>query len=218
MSLAKRVFSDTDQKRFASASGDFNPIHVDALQARRTQAGAPVVHGIHLLLFALDSLAAAQPDLPALRSIRAQFSKFIYLDEPVEVVVVKQEPAGVRLNISVDDVPRAKITVSFGDAVETCPDWACGALEPVPHSAVALDCGFEEMLGRSGRLSFQMTEEESVTLFPAATHWLGARRVAALAASTPWLAWSTLACIPSMRNLRSPPAPNQAREGLLLFA
>jgi acyl dehydratase len=55
MSLAERVFTETDQKRFASVSGDYNPMHMDALQARRTQAGAPVVHGINLFLWALPS-------------------------------------------------------------------------------------------------------------------------------------------------------------------
>ena len=49
----KRTFTADDQTRFAQVSGDYNPMHMDALQARRTQAGAPVVHGIHLLLWAL---------------------------------------------------------------------------------------------------------------------------------------------------------------------
>jgi len=61
MSLAERVFTETDQKRFASVSGDYNPMHMDALQARRTQAGAPVVHGINLFLWALDSFAQRLP-------------------------------------------------------------------------------------------------------------------------------------------------------------
>jgi hypothetical protein len=52
-----------------------------------------VVHGIHLLLWALDSLAAAQPGLPPLRSIRAQFNKFVYLNEPADVVMLEQKPA-----------------------------------------------------------------------------------------------------------------------------
>src|SRR5664279_3725495 len=100
MSLAQRKFRPTDQKRFASVSGDHNPMHVDALQARRTLAGAPVVHGIHLLLWALDSLANAQPGLAPLRSLRVQFNKFVYLDERVEVILTQQGPTNARLNIS----------------------------------------------------------------------------------------------------------------------
>src|SRR6266700_6824354 len=111
MKLAQRTFTDADQKRFAAASGDYNPMHTDALQARRTQAGAPVVHGIHLLLWALDSLAAAQPDLPPLRGFRAQFNKFVFLDDLVEAVLTQKGPSGARLAISVDGAPRSKVTI-----------------------------------------------------------------------------------------------------------
>src|ERR1017187_2103326 len=113
--LAQRVFSFADQERFAAVSGDCNPMHVDALMARRTQAGAPVVHGIHLLLWALDSLAAVQPDLASLCSFRVQFNKFVYLNECVDVVLMRQGPTGAQLNISVDGAPRSKVTLNFGD-------------------------------------------------------------------------------------------------------
>jgi hypothetical protein len=170
--------------RFASVSGDHNPMHVDTLQARRTQAGAPVVHGIHLLLWALESLAAAQPELPPLRSLRAQFNKFVYLDEHVEVLLIKQGPASARLAISVDNAPRSKVTVEFGASVVDCPAWSNADLDRVPNSRVPLNLGLEQILGRSGRISFQMTAEDALAMFPAATQWLGAQRIAALAAST----------------------------------
>jgi len=184
MRLAIRAFTYTDQNRFAAISGDHNPMHMDPLQARRTQAGAPVVHGIHLLLWALDSLAAAQPDLPPLRGFRAQFNKFVFLDDPVEAVLTQKGPSGARLAISVDGAPRSKVTIDFGDHVEECPGWFSSALEAIPHSDAALNLSLEEMSGRSGRLSFRMTPEDAAALFPAAVRWLGGHRVAALAATT----------------------------------
>ena len=57
--LTSRTFTEADQMRFADVSGDRNPMHLDALKARRTQAGVPVVHGVHLLLWALDAAARA---------------------------------------------------------------------------------------------------------------------------------------------------------------
>jgi acyl dehydratase/NAD(P)-dependent dehydrogenase (short-subunit alcohol dehydrogenase family) len=182
--LAQRTFSENDQQRFAAVSGDYNPMHLDALLARRTQAGAPVVHGIHLMLWALDSLAASQPDLPALRSVRAQFNKFIYLDEQVEVRLSQQRPTGVRLVIAVGNAPRSKVNLDFGDPMQDCPTWCTPSLERIPFSPQPLNTPFEQMSGRIGRLSFCMTQMDAETFFPAASNWLGAQRVAALAAST----------------------------------
>ena len=115
MRLAQRAFNYSDQRRFASASGDNNPMHVDMLLARRTQAGAPVVHGMNLLLWAFDSLAAALPDLPMLRGFAAQFYNFVHLGETVHADLIQQGPACARLNISVDNVPRSRITLHFGE-------------------------------------------------------------------------------------------------------
>jgi NAD(P)-dependent dehydrogenase (short-subunit alcohol dehydrogenase family) len=184
MSLAQRRFAYADQTQFASVSGDYNPMHLDALQARRTQAGAPVVHGIHLLLWALDSLAAAQPNMPPMRKLRAHFSKFIYLEDNVEVVLADQTSSRVRLNVSVDGAPRSKVSIDFGEPSQDCSDWSDPSLEVVPFSNTALDLTLEQIANRSGRLSFVVTSEDASALFPAATRWLGAQRVAAIAATT----------------------------------
>ena len=184
MRLAERTFTDTDQQRFAKVSGDHNPMHVDGLLARRTQAGSQVVHGVHLLLWTLDTLSAAQPELPPLRKLRAQFNKFVHLGECAEILLTQQGPSGARLRVSVDGIARSKFTLEFGEVIEEVPDWLETSLEEIPFSPAPLDLKFEEMSGRSGRVAFQMTSEDSAGMFPAATQWLGARRVAALAAST----------------------------------
>jgi len=47
-------FTSADQRRFATLSGDVNPVHLDAVASRRVAAGEPIVHGMHLLLRALE--------------------------------------------------------------------------------------------------------------------------------------------------------------------
>ena len=182
--LAQRIFSSTDQKQFAYISGDRNPIHVDALFARRTQGGAVVVHGINLLLWAFDSLASTQSDLPPLRSFRAKFSKVVYLGEHVEVALVRQGPACSRLNLSVDNAVRSEVTIEFGDTQRDLPTWVDSSLTPQCPVSAALDLSLEQIPERSGNLAFCMTAEQATTLFPSATRWLGERRILALAAST----------------------------------
>ena len=185
-SLAHREFTSADQERFAAVSGDHNPMHVDALQARRTQGGAPVVHGIHLLLWALDSYAASQPAIAPLRSFRVRFDKFVYLNERVDVVLSQQGSLGVRakLNVSVDGIVRSKITLEFGNVLENCPIWPTTSQEQLSLSRTPLNLDFESMSGQSGQFRFTMTPEEAAGLFPSATQWLGPLRIAALAASS----------------------------------
>src|SRR5215469_12500199 len=103
--LARRVFSSADQERFAAVSGDRNPMHMDSVLARRTQAGAPVVHGMHLLLWALDALATAHPDLAPLQSVRALFNSFVYVGEAVAMVVVQHDSVRARINLVVGELP-----------------------------------------------------------------------------------------------------------------
>ena len=67
-----RTFDRKAQDDFAFFSLDRNPIHLDAIQARRTQAGQPVVHGMHAVLWALDVIARNQA-LPRLRSSGSNF-------------------------------------------------------------------------------------------------------------------------------------------------
>ena len=55
MKIAVLRFTPADQQAFARLAGDFNPIHLDPVAARRVAAGAPIVHGVHLLLRALDA-------------------------------------------------------------------------------------------------------------------------------------------------------------------
>jgi len=55
MNIATLRFTPADQQAFARLSGDFNPIHLDPVAARLVAAGAPIVHGVNLLLRALDA-------------------------------------------------------------------------------------------------------------------------------------------------------------------
>ena len=55
MKIKHRKFSMDDQIVFVELAGDYNPLHLDAVLSRRFLFGSPVVHGIHLLLWSLDS-------------------------------------------------------------------------------------------------------------------------------------------------------------------
>src|SRR5438093_7142373 len=56
--LGTRSYTPADQERFAELSGDFNPLHLDPVQARRELFGDVVVPGVHGVLDALDRYVA----------------------------------------------------------------------------------------------------------------------------------------------------------------
>lgn len=59
------TLSATDSQDFARLSGDFNPLHVDPVAARRLQFGSTICHGVHQALKALDLAVEAQLLAPA---------------------------------------------------------------------------------------------------------------------------------------------------------
>lgn len=183
LTLASRRFTLADQERFANVSGDRNPMHLNAILARRTRAAAPVVHGVHLLLWTLDAFAANHPRPPRLRSIRSRFNRFVYVEDSAEVVLAHRGLDSVRLNVCVAGAPMMLVAVHFGDPRPDSNDLLTSA-ELITPPATALDLNFEQMSDRSGRLAFATPPEVVAAMFPAAAEWLGPRRIAALAASS----------------------------------
>jgi hypothetical protein len=179
--LATRTFTEADQIRFADVSGDRNPMHLDAVLARRTQAGVPVAHGVHLLLWGLDALARAEANLPPMGRLRAHFKRFAAVDETVSVVLAARVESSVRLDFVAAGMTIAQLLVDFGPANRAAEP---PSSDDIPPPLTAHDLAFEKMEGLSGRLAFASPPDAVATMFPAATAWLGPRRIGALAATT----------------------------------
>lgn len=179
----KKTFSFHDQHGFASLSGDRNPMHLDPIAARRTQAGAPVVHGVHLLLWAIDVFAAANAALSPIRKLRVRFNKFVYVGETAEIQVMERRADSVKLGIAVNGMTVSTITIGMGDSGAA----RSGLDEDLPVIALPaapVDVEFAEISRLAGRLPFATPATRLASQFPAAAEWAGPQRVAALAAST----------------------------------
>lgn len=179
----RRAFTGADQARFAAISGDHNPIHVDPLRARRTIAGEPVVHGVHLLLWALDAFAARNGGPPPPSRLRADFARFVTLGQPVETIVHRRTADIVHLRIMAHGAVCGDIVIGLGPRAAGIGDIA-GATASIAPGTEPLDIPLDRIEGMCGRVPFATPAGEIAALFPAAAGWLGARRIAALAAST----------------------------------
>jgi NAD(P)-dependent dehydrogenase (short-subunit alcohol dehydrogenase family) len=100
-------FTAADQRRFAKLSGDFNPVHLDPLAARRIVAGEAIVHGMHLLLHALDLHLARRP-APEAIAVAATFLRPAFLNEPIGI----ESHDDGRVSMHADGLPLVSATVA----------------------------------------------------------------------------------------------------------
>lgn len=82
--ISARRFLLAEQIKFANFSGDANPIHMDPIDARRTISGQCIVHGMHGLLWALDSFAKER-NIAAIE-MEVAFRRPIFLDEDIRCI------------------------------------------------------------------------------------------------------------------------------------
>src|SRR5580700_1683002 len=103
MSTKIRVFSADDQLAFARLSGDYNPIHLDPVTARRLLFGQPVVHGMHALFWAFDGWLAETNAPLRIKNLRVRFRSSIPLHVGVELVARLKTATDIQLELLVDE-------------------------------------------------------------------------------------------------------------------
>jgi acyl dehydratase len=179
--IAERYFETTDQEHFAAICGDRNPIHMDAVAARRTLAGFPVVHGVHALLWGLDSLFRHMMDCRPVASIKVSFEKMIYVGDRVRAVLVQHDNQRLRLEMVVEGIRVLRLEMVLGNP-QSGNDLPSN--EPLLQPSEPLDLTFEQIITCQGRVPFYSILGAARCVFPAAANALGVSRVAALACSS----------------------------------
>ena len=180
-SIARRVVTEELQEQFAAVSGDRNPMHMDGLAARRTQAGLRVVHGVHTLLWALEALVACSRILAPPSRIKVRFLKWVYLNDEC-LLTVPPEAGGdpQRLQVDVLGLPVLSADLRYGT-----PSIRPAAAGIIPPSGVPLasplDLSFAELDKRAG-FAYTACAPDIVRLFPHLCGLIGVAAVAELTA------------------------------------
>ena len=167
--LYQRVFVHKDQKRFAELSGDTNPLHIDPIQARRLLFGEPVVHGLHLLMWALDSLLATTTDKCRIRSLTASFRKPVFPGEQVTINFIPGTGDSVSLDITSSGEIKANFKVEF-HTTQIAPDKAQPANPKVPPHGEPEALGGNGLALREGSLPLHLPQDRYQDLFPNLAH------------------------------------------------
>lgn len=97
------VIDMAQSKAFARLSGDFNPLHVNEVDARRLQFGHTVCHGVNLVLRAMDTVAQAvglnQRSNMSIMSVAVVFHQPVLTGTAVHLRV-QHDPAAKRIKLA----------------------------------------------------------------------------------------------------------------------
>jgi acyl dehydratase/NAD(P)-dependent dehydrogenase (short-subunit alcohol dehydrogenase family) len=177
--LASRSFGLDDQTGFAHLSSDFNPIHLDQSFARRTQAGAPIVHGIHTLLWAANAALKAFPITIA--NISARFPQPLYLDEVASVRLKSRTDRQIDVEVVAANTVVALVKLSsVPGKTATSPRQV--ALNAPGQLSQPANPAFTELAGQTGTVAIIVAD--IADLFPQLANAIGAAGIKALLATS----------------------------------
>lgn len=178
--LASKTFDADDQAAFARLSGDVNPLHMDPLAARRTQAGTAVVHGIHAVLWALDRLVESGAASAGIASLKVQFAKFIPVGGTVALKLVRRDDKSIRAELALGALTTTILNVGLGERKggDAGEKWDVPAVGLGDRPAVLARP--EDAAGLSGSLDIAGAARSVGTRFPRAVASMGPERVAAV--------------------------------------
>lgn len=180
--MQERKFTLEDQNNFARLSGDYNKLHLDEVAARRYLFGGPVVHGIHMLLWALDNWLESFQQPVELISMKASFQRSLAINEEVKCRLNQDVRNCIKLELygleQVYTTVRAKW--KFTDTKRVAENLSKG-LPP------ARDCSVltaQEVASAAGQLDLCIEKETASNLFPSLVKNMPLLQLAELLATT----------------------------------
>jgi MaoC like domain len=179
--LASRTFTLDDQFVFARLSQDRNPMHLDVNFARRTQAGAPVVHGIHTLLWAMDTVLRSCPF--DIRNIKVRFQQPLFSDELAQIEIRSRTDTTVHIEVIAAGTVVAAIKLSSEPGRLTESTARPIGIVPQPI-AQPVDIPFEQLANQAGAAAAGAGDDEIRMLFPALSASIGPSAVRGLLATS----------------------------------
>jgi hypothetical protein len=177
--LSSRRFTLEDQLEFAEISGDWNPMHVDPIAARRTIYGGVVVHGIHSLFWALECVAQIAGEKGGLSHLKTEFKGQMHLDDVISCKLLRLDNRDFKLCLEAKGKVLARIEGSFSQS--RCE------LIGLPKKISGTECrdlNFEEITAASGCLPLFMDEDRFGKIFPGVSRLLPNGQIAELLATT----------------------------------
>lgn len=166
---------------FAKLSGDFNPIHIDPVYSRRLLFGETIVHGLHVVLLAINEFAKkAAPSDEVLKELKVKFLKAIVTESCFKVKIIRHKLSVYEAIILQNEYVMQKIqfsTVRNGGKRVEVKNRAFVAEQPQEQVLEGLD-------DAGGQVELSIEKELATHLFPHALDWIGGKSLANILACT----------------------------------
>jgi len=93
--MYKKKFNNNDQLKFSKLTGDLNPIHLYKSYATNTLFQNVVVHGLNLVVWALEETILS--NIKDINRIKINFLKPVFLNEEVFLNVIKENKKEIQI-------------------------------------------------------------------------------------------------------------------------
>ena len=108
--IGEKIFTGEDQELFAEISRDRNPMHMDPIAARRLITGHQVVHGIHIMLTAIEYWQNEKAAYPG--TITCSFNNPVSLGEKIVFTQTAEADGELTIEATVNGLLCTSLTFS----------------------------------------------------------------------------------------------------------
>jgi acyl dehydratase len=185
--MSHRQFTLQDQNEFSKLSGDYNPIHIDPVSARRYMFGKPIVHGVHSILWALEIWCKTNSTLIHINSLEVSFLKPISLDARVDYHLLSETVNHFEIELISESIVNTRLVVNMTRiSKEELNDINIHAkiIDAFPEHSIPTDLPKEKIKEMSGKLDLYIKKTEKACLFPFLDKCISTSQIAVILSTT----------------------------------
>ncbi len=164
-----RKYTLSDQNHFAEFSGDFNPVHIDKIKARREYHGEVVVHGIHCTLNALDAYLKTVKERGitsvVIKKLNIYFQNPIFLNQRTETQLIEESNNCANIQIHSKEQLVTEIRLEWENIRKTI-DSNLPAIPTNRQRLTPLTLDIHDIQGRNGILDLYIDKNFATEKFP----------------------------------------------------
>jgi hypothetical protein len=181
--MPHRIFTINDQIEFAALSGDHNPLHIDPVSARRTLFGAPVVHGIHSILWGLEIWLKENPADIYIKSIKAFFPRAIRVGERATLSFENNGNGAINFQINTGEAvcTLCKLQYDHGKLDEY---FKCEIIDDDPAKCTPRLYTKENIHEAAGKIELILNSGRLAELFPMIARFIPLSQIATIISTT----------------------------------